>query len=381
MTAAAAVILGLFLAFLTGRRFLIILGSWLPGTRRGGEHPLPTVTILVAARDEECGIGKLFRALDDQDYPRHLVHICLINDGSTDRTLAAMMDWSRTHPNCSVIDLPSSIGKAGALQQGLESAPRSTVTVTFDADMAPARQSLRALVAPFDDPRVGASGGYYDIENALSSFITRYAALEIWVHFLVNCAGKDRWGLGPLPSGGIAAYRTEVLVALGGFHAAQSDDSATAMRILRAGYATRWIRDASTRTRVVTSLSGLLRQRERWSASLASAAPASTGVETLLTALGYADRIALAAGVFFSALGLLSPLLPAAYAASIVAAVVTGLARAGNLRRLPEFFAVVLVMAPVELWMSASGALSRNVPRWNPIRSDSRREANDSHNV
>lgn len=46
-------------------------------------------------------------------------HICFVNDGSTDNSLAILNDFVSTNPNCVVLDLKQNQGKANAIRQGV----------------------------------------------------------------------------------------------------------------------------------------------------------------------------------------------------------------------------------------------------------------------
>ena len=47
---------------------------------------LPTVSLVIAARNEEENLPALFTSLKMLDYPAHLLEIILIDDGSIDQT-------------------------------------------------------------------------------------------------------------------------------------------------------------------------------------------------------------------------------------------------------------------------------------------------------
>src|SRR5579872_521041 len=61
----------------------------LPGRRRA-PHPAsrPAVTLIIPAHNEEkCLAGKLRNALDEIDYPRELLEVIVVSDGSNDGTI------------------------------------------------------------------------------------------------------------------------------------------------------------------------------------------------------------------------------------------------------------------------------------------------------
>jgi cellulose synthase/poly-beta-1,6-N-acetylglucosamine synthase-like glycosyltransferase len=56
---------------------------------------LPTVTCVIAARDEAKRIGAKLENLLVSNYPLNRFDIIVVSDGSTDNTEAAVMEWAR----------------------------------------------------------------------------------------------------------------------------------------------------------------------------------------------------------------------------------------------------------------------------------------------
>jgi cellulose synthase/poly-beta-1,6-N-acetylglucosamine synthase-like glycosyltransferase len=110
---------------------------------------LPTVSLIVAAHDEERVIAaKVANALA-LDYPRENLEVVVASDGSSDGTAAA----ARVAGADVVLELPRG-GKVRAQDQAVA---RSTADIVAfsDANATWEPGALRALVAPFADPRVG----------------------------------------------------------------------------------------------------------------------------------------------------------------------------------------------------------------------------------
>jgi biofilm PGA synthesis N-glycosyltransferase PgaC len=98
---------------------------------------LPSVSVIVAARNEENHIEKLLTSLAAQDYPVHLLEIVIVNDNSTDRTPILASEFIERQKNRSplVIRLIYNpfTGKKRALRYGIEKSAGDIVVVT-DAD-------------------------------------------------------------------------------------------------------------------------------------------------------------------------------------------------------------------------------------------------------
>ena len=115
----------------------------------------PSLTLIVAAHNEEADLPAKLANVLSVDYPAEQLEIIVASDGSTDRTV----ELARSVPGgrVTVLDLPRA-GKASALNAALELATGDIVAFT-DANSMMSRETLRALVRPFADPDVGGVAG------------------------------------------------------------------------------------------------------------------------------------------------------------------------------------------------------------------------------
>ena len=112
---------------------------------------LPSVTIIVPARNEERNIRDCVTSLLAQDYPRF--DVLVVDDASTDATPAILADLQRSHPNGArlrvkhVHELPEGwAGKPHALHVGASAATGDWLLFT-DADTRHVPEALRTAVA------------------------------------------------------------------------------------------------------------------------------------------------------------------------------------------------------------------------------------------
>lgn len=118
-------------------------------------EPTEALTVIVAAYDEEARIAARVHDVLAQDYPAELLQVLVVSDGSRDGTArAAAIDDARVR----VIALPHNVGKAMAINAAMRHVDTALVAFT-DVRQRFAPGSLRALVAPFADPAVGAVSG------------------------------------------------------------------------------------------------------------------------------------------------------------------------------------------------------------------------------
>jgi cellulose synthase/poly-beta-1,6-N-acetylglucosamine synthase-like glycosyltransferase len=135
------------------------LGARLAPARRHVAETTPSVTVIVAAHDEETVIERRIANLLALDYPRDRLEIVVTSDASTDRTeeLAAAA-------GARVIRNPRG-GKVAAQDRAVRETGSELVAFS-DANATWAPDALEQLVAPFADPAVAYVCGQLKLEAA-----------------------------------------------------------------------------------------------------------------------------------------------------------------------------------------------------------------------
>lgn len=265
MTTAAHAIAWLFLVFLAATHLIqlgvhfVALGPLkrkvtlraiqdLPSAYKGFEPP---ISLVVAALDQESTIADMVQGLLQLDYPEF--EIVVVNDGSTDGTLAALEDafdlepfpevyWrrlatrqvraiyrSRTHPRVRVIDKDNG-GRGDALNAAIN-ASRYPLFCAVDARALLHRDSLRRAAEPFvDDPFTVASGAAIRLANGCSIAGNRVVGVELprgmlgllQVSEYLRTYPFARLGWAEMRgalvmSGALAIFRKDAVVEAGGF--------------------------------------------------------------------------------------------------------------------------------------------------------------------
>lgn len=110
-----------------------------------------TVSILVAARNEEKHIEALINSLCSQNYPASRMEIIIIDDHSTDSTFEKAQEAILNHNNYSIkLVRANGKGKKAAVSQALHLAANEIILVT-DADSQQPCSWTGTMVAGFDD--------------------------------------------------------------------------------------------------------------------------------------------------------------------------------------------------------------------------------------
>lgn len=133
---------------LAARKRPVLAGALLSGPFQ------PSVSIVIAARNEAARLPAKLNNLRALHYPQQLVQIIVVSDGSTDETAALL----EAQPDVLAIVLPASGGKASALNRAVAQAT-GEILVFLDARQAIDLHAVASLIAPFADPEVGAVSG------------------------------------------------------------------------------------------------------------------------------------------------------------------------------------------------------------------------------
>jgi len=122
------------------------------GERRTRSKRIPSVSIIIAAHNEETVIAETLRHCLALDYPRERTEILVGSDGSTDRT--AQIARRHEGQGVRVLEFPQRRGKLSVISD-CAAAARGEILVFTDANTLLSPQSVRSLVRHFDDPRIG----------------------------------------------------------------------------------------------------------------------------------------------------------------------------------------------------------------------------------
>src|SRR5688572_23640237 len=132
------------------------------------QSTLPTVTILFSALNEEKVIAKKIENTLAIDYPRGLLQILIVNDGSTDQTANIVKQYASN--GIDIVDMPNRQGKLSALKKALPYV-KNEIILFSDADNYYLPNVLHEVVKYFSNIKVGAVSGGRNVigENALGN--------------------------------------------------------------------------------------------------------------------------------------------------------------------------------------------------------------------
>lgn len=133
----------------------------------------------VFAYNEAGNIIKLLNSLVSQELEQvEIAEIIVVSSASTDGTDELVSNFGQQHPQVRLIAQPRREGKSSAINLFLREAAQQ-VCVVISGDVVPGKSTIELLVAPFGNPRIGATGGRPVPENDPGSF-AGYAVHLLW---------------------------------------------------------------------------------------------------------------------------------------------------------------------------------------------------------
>jgi peptidoglycan-N-acetylglucosamine deacetylase len=228
---------------------------------------LPSVTVVIPAFNEESVILESVRTALAVDYPD--LKVIVVDDGSTDDTLAVLRAAYGEHPQIRIISQANQ-GKWKALNSAYE-AIDTEIAVCVDADTHIDPGAIRHLVQPFRFPKVGAVAGTVLVGNK-RNLLTRLQALE---YFTMQIVGRRSFeyinGIIVVP-GALGAWRVKAVRDIGLFtNDTLTEDADLTIWMLRGGYRIAYADQATGYTEAPADIRSLLKQRRRWNLGMLQA--------------------------------------------------------------------------------------------------------------
>jgi len=247
-----------------GRFVLMLLLSGVHARRvrrkdfRWGQPVTEPVSVLVPAYNEAKCIENTVRSLMASEHP---VEVLVIDDGSSDGT--ARIVEAMGLPNVRVVRQLNA-GKPAALNRGLANA-RHDIIVMMDGDTVFEPSTVRELVQPFGDPRVGAVAGNAKVGNR-DSLIGAWQHIEYVMGFNLDRRMYDILRCMPTIPGAVGAFRRSALERVGGMSDdTLAEDTDITMAMHRDGWRVVYAEKARAWTEAPESVQQLWSQRYRWS--------------------------------------------------------------------------------------------------------------------
>ena len=216
----------------------------------------PSVTLLIAAYNEESVIEEKIRNSLAIDYPKELFQIVIVTDGSADKTPEITKGYTGT--GLKLLHQPERRGKMAAINRALPHAS-GEIIVFSDANNHYHADTILNLVRPFADPAVGATTGAKSIAKGDGSLGASEGLYWKYESFIKK--QESRSGSCTSAAGEVLAIRKN-LYSPPPDHVI-NDDFYIAMQVLRKGYRLIYVPEARSSERVSPSATDEISRRTR----------------------------------------------------------------------------------------------------------------------
>ena len=235
-----------------------------------------SVSIMIAARNEERMIESTIQDILAQDYPAHLLQLIVVDDHSKDRTSEIVLSF--IDPRVKLINLnekePLNSYKKKAISEAIK-VSNAELIISTDGDCRMGPNWLKSIVTLYE------SGDYKMISSPVSYFEEQNIFEEMQSLEFLFLIGLGASGIGngnpTTCNGANLAYRRDVFNELKGFqgidHLASGDDELFMHKVASAypnGIGFCKSRDAIVYTHAKANLGEFIQQRKRWASKSTS---------------------------------------------------------------------------------------------------------------
>jgi len=235
----------------------------------------PDVTFVIPCKNEERNIAATVQKCFEADYPKEKLEVIVVNDGSTDGTLAVLQELERIYPNLTVVHWEKNRGKRQGMAEGFRRA-RGEIVVQLDSDSYVVPSTFRELIRPFVYPEIAGVCAHADPANADENVITRMQAAYYFASFRILKAAESTYFTVFCLSGCASAYRKSAVLPVIdnwlnekflGLPATWGDDRALSSWVIKDGHKTIYNEKALCRTICPNTVRSLFKQQLRWKKS------------------------------------------------------------------------------------------------------------------
>ncbi|MES2332686.1 MAG: glycosyltransferase family 2 protein [Bacteroidota bacterium] len=222
------------------------------------DQELPTLTVMVAAYNEEDFIRKKIENTLHLEYPSGKIRYIFVTDGSTDRTVEIIKEY----PSIQLLHSDGRTGKIAAVHRAMQYVETEVVVFT-DANTLLNTSALPKMARHYADKKIGAVSGEKRVEisetadaTAAEGFYWKYESkLKMWDSILYSLVGA---------AGELFSIRTDLYQPVPSN--SLLDDFMISMRIAEKGYRILYEPEAYAMEKSSASISEELKRKVRISA-------------------------------------------------------------------------------------------------------------------
>ena len=235
------------------------------------EKKLPSVSIIIAARNEEENLPKLIEDLSRQDYPLEKLEIIIVNDRSTDRTSNILNEANKKYTFINSININKTSSqmtpKKNALNKGILQSSGKIILST-DADCRVGKSWTMSMVNSTLKSN-GISIGFSKV--CASSLFEKYQLID-FLGIMISNAGASGWGHFWSGTGQNLAYFRKDYDEINGFKSVRNEVSGDDMYLVQeiSKIKTGFINidpKSYVQTKPMKTLKSFINQRIRWASN------------------------------------------------------------------------------------------------------------------
>ncbi len=230
----------------------------------------PSVSIIIAARNEEGHIGTCLDSIVALTYPKDLLEVIVVDDRSTDRTAEIIGGFGDKYPYIKLLRIESESGdrpgKTNAVMNAAD-ASHGDVLMFTDADCRVPPAWVENTVAHYADPSIGVVAGFTYLAG--ESRLAQMQALD-WFVLTSVASATTRLGFPVTAVGTNLSVRRKAYDSVGGYRKipfSVTEDYALFHAVTSAGkWAARFPMDPGTlvESTPCPTMKQLFRQKQRW---------------------------------------------------------------------------------------------------------------------
>src|SRR5437868_3239171 len=237
---------------------------------------LPRVTIQLPLYNERYVVERLIDEAAKMEYPKELLQIQVLDDSTDDTHPFAEALVHKYHAMGVPIEYRHRTHrhgyKAGALQEGLETATGELVAI-FDADFVPPPDFLARTVHFFSDPQVGLVQTRWSYLNRDYNYLTEVEAILLDGHFILEHGARSTAGYFFNFNGTAGILRRKAIEDAGGWqHDTLTEDSDLSYRAQLAGWRFVYLPGLDCPSELPVEMHGFQIQQSRWAKGLTQVA-------------------------------------------------------------------------------------------------------------
>jgi len=223
---------------------------------------LPKVSMIVPAYNEEKTIAASIKSLKKVDYPKNLLEIVVINDGSNDNTSKILKKCTK-EKYITFLDNKKNKGKAACINEGIKISKGEFVAV-MDADSEVSKDIIKKTIPYFEEKKVGAVTVAVRVKNP-KNILQKIVEVEYIIGLSIALKLLSFFNSIHVTPGPFSMYRKSIFSKIGMFDIHNiTEDLEIAHRIQKNGYRIECCTATHVNTVTPDTIKSLYIQRKRW---------------------------------------------------------------------------------------------------------------------